>query len=178
MRTKILALLILMSPLAVLAADKITPLDVKTGLWETTMTITTAGQMPLPSGLLAKLPPERRARLEERMKANAGHGDRTKTSTYKRCLTKEDLTKDPFSDPTKGCTAKVVTSTRSKAEVHVSCVHEDVKTTGSVLFEALNSENVKGSGHMVSSGGAMGTTLTSETSITSKWIGSSCGSTK
>lgn len=178
MRTTILALLILMSPLAVLAADKLQPLDIKTGLWETTMTISTSGQMPIASDLLAKLPPEQRAKLEERMKARQAQGDKTNTTTHKRCLTKEDLAKDPFSNPDKACTETLVSSTRSKAEMRVNCVHGDVKITGSVLVEALNSENVKGSGHMVSTGGGGGNTLNSNTSFTSKWIGPSCGNTK
>lgn len=178
MRTTILAVLILMSPLAALAADKLQPLDIKTGLWETTTTISTSGQMPIASELLKKLPPERSARLEERMKARQSQGEKTNTTTHKRCLTKEDLAKDPFSNPDKACTETLVSSTRSKAGMRVNCVHGDVKTTGSVLIEALNSENVKGSGHMASTGGGGRNTFNSNTSFTSKWIGPSCGDTR
>src|SRR5689334_10995600 len=70
-------------------ADKYQPLNVKLGLWETTSTITTKGQVPVSDEMLSRLTPEQRARVEERMKAQAG--DRTTTHTYKSCLTKEKL---------------------------------------------------------------------------------------
>jgi hypothetical protein len=178
MRATIVVVLILMLSLTALAADKFQPLNVKTGLWEITLKITTAGQMPISSELLAKLSPEQRTRLEERMKVRQSQGDKTNTRTYKSCLTKEKLANDPFSDTNKGCTRTLLSSTSSKAEVRLNCVHGDVKTTGSVLIEALNTENVKATGHMVSAGGGGGNTFNSDTNFTSKWIGSSCGNTK
>lgn len=44
------------------------PLNIKTGLWETTSTLKMSGDMPIPAGMLDKLTPEQRARLDERMK--------------------------------------------------------------------------------------------------------------
>jgi hypothetical protein len=176
MRTTIVLGLLLMSPLAALAADKFQPLDVKPGLWEGTRTLTTSGQVPISSELLAKLPPERRARLEAKMTERNAQGGRTTTSTSKQCTTKEDLAKNPFGDQDKACTQTLVSSTRSKAEMRVNCVHDDVKSNGSIVIEALNSENVKGSSHMVATGG--GNTFNLSMSFTSKWIGPVCGTTK
>jgi hypothetical protein len=176
MRAIILAGLILISPLAAPAADKFQPLDVKPGLWEMTLSVTTSGQMPIPAEALAKLSPEQRAGIEERMKARASQGEKTRTSTRKHCITKEDLSKDPFSDQDKSCTRTLVSSTRSKAEMRVNCTRKGVKSSGTIQIQALDSEHVKGSGHMVSSGG--GNTMNASSSFSSKWISSSCGSTR
>jgi hypothetical protein len=64
MRNVLLGIVLLLS-LTVMAADKIQPLNVKLGLWETTHTTTTSGQMPIPPEMLAKLTPEQRAKMEE-----------------------------------------------------------------------------------------------------------------
>ena len=114
MRT-ILAGLVMLSSVAVWAADKLQPLNVKTGLWETTTTRITSGEIPIPAEMLARLTPEQRARMEARMKANSA--EKTKTNTSKSCMTKEKLEKAPFSDEQKECTRTIVTSTSSKAEV-------------------------------------------------------------
>ncbi len=113
MRPILLGLVLLLSA-AVWAADKIQPLNVKTGLWETTRTTTTSGQMPIPPELLARLTPEQRAKMEERMKANSA--EKTRASTSKSCMTKEKLEKAPFSDEQKNCTRTIVRSTSSEAE--------------------------------------------------------------
>ncbi|HEY1242524.1 MAG TPA: hypothetical protein VGF16_18310, partial [Bryobacteraceae bacterium] len=78
-------------PLASWGADDFKPMDVKTGLWESTMTNQMSGQMPIPAEALAKLTPEQRARIEQAMKARASQGP--KTSTNRSCVTKEQLNK-------------------------------------------------------------------------------------
>ena len=50
-------------------ADNRPSLNLKIGLWEVTTTVTTSEEMPIPAGLLEKLTPAQRARVEERMKA-------------------------------------------------------------------------------------------------------------
>ncbi|HTE88846.1 MAG TPA: hypothetical protein VK639_07845 [Terriglobales bacterium] len=70
MRT-ILAGLVMLSSVTVWAADKLQPLNVKTGLWETTTTRITSGEIPIPAEMLARLTPEQRAKMEARMKANS-----------------------------------------------------------------------------------------------------------
>ncbi len=70
------------------AAD-MTPMNVKTGQCESTITSETSGQLPIPQEMLDKLTPEQRAKMEAAMKARGGQGDCT--TTYKRCVTNEDL---------------------------------------------------------------------------------------
>lgn len=170
MRT-ILAGLVMLSSVAVWAADKFQPLNVKTGLWETTSTRTTSGEMPIPAEVLARLTPEQRAKMEAKMKANSA--ERTKTTTSKSCMTKEKLEKAPFSDEQKECTRTIVTSTSSKAEVGFVCDKEDTKINGTINIEALNPENVKGASHVTITGG--GHTMSTSGTFTSKWLGSACG---
>jgi hypothetical protein len=104
---------------ALWAADKYQPLDVKTGLWEVSTTISTGGQLPIPADLLEKLTPEQRARFEERM--NAKSLQPAKPIVSKNCLTQEQLDKgDSFTENRKSCTHTIVSSTRSKAEVRLT----------------------------------------------------------
>ena len=155
------------------AQSKFQPLSVKPGLWESTTTSTTTGQMPIPSEMLSQLSPDQRARMEARMNANSA--PRTRTFTNKQCETKEKLAEQPFSNQ-KECKATVISSTATKAEIKMSCEYGDVKSTGTMNVEALGPENVKGSVHMTSSGGSH--TMTVNTAFSGKWLGSSCGSTK
>jgi hypothetical protein len=168
MKTILIAILTLTS-VAVWAEDKVQPLNVKTGLWETTTTLTTSGEMPIPAEFLAKMTPAQRAKMDERMKANAA--SKTRTNTHKSCETKEKLEKAPFSNHE--CAQSVLTSSESKAELKVACDYGDVKGTGTIIVEALSPESVKGSGQITASGG--GHTINSNSTFTSKWIGSSCG---
>ncbi len=57
---------------AQVATQKLTPLQVKTGLWEVTTNTTRTRQMPMSPDLMARMTPEQRAKMEEGMKANAG----------------------------------------------------------------------------------------------------------
>src|SRR5215471_1665648 len=93
--------------LTAFAADKMQRLNVKTGLWEVTTTMSTQGETPVPAELLQRLTPEQRARMEARMKAQPA--GRSRTTTEKNCLTEEDLAKgDSFSkNPNQECTQKI-----------------------------------------------------------------------
>jgi len=170
MRPILLGLVLLLSA-AVWAADKIQPLNVKTGLWETTRTTTTSGQMPIPPELLARLTPEQRAKMEERMKANSA--EKTRASTSKSCMTKEKLEKAPFSDEQKNCTRTIVRSTSSEAEIKFECDMQGMKANGTLHVEALTPESAKGSAQTTMTGG--GRTMNTSGSFTSKWLGPNCG---
>ena len=98
----LLALIVSCSP-TLWAADNITPLNVKEGLWEMTMTHSMTG-MPavpnIPPDALAKLPPEQRARVEAMMKGGP--------NVQKVCITKEKLEKhSAFSNNRGDCTRTV-----------------------------------------------------------------------
>lgn len=156
------------------AADP-TPLNVKTGQWEATITSETSGQLPIPQEMLDKLTPEQRAKMEAAMKARGAQGART--NTYKSCLKKEDLAK-PFGndEQRKSCKQTFVTSSSTAQEIHMECEMGGGKQSGTLKLEALDSGTVKGSMQMVASNG--GRSMTVNSSVSSKWLGPVCTESK
>ena len=53
-----------------------------------------------------------------------------------------------------------------------SCEQPGVKTSGTIHFEALDPENIRGSGQTSATGG--GNTMNAKMSWTGKWIGPTC----
>ena len=155
------------------AQTKFQPLNVKTGLWESTITSTTSGQMPIPAEMLARLSPEQRAKFEARMKQNST--PKSRTYTNRDCETKEKLAEQPFNSA-KECKQTITASTSTKAEVKMVCEFGDVKSSGTMRIDVLSPENVKGSGQMSANGG--GHSMTVDTSFSAKWLGPSCGEVK
>ena len=175
MRATTLVRLMFLLPIASYAGDKIQPLNVKTGLWETTMTTRMSGEIPLPAELMSKLTPEQRAAMAARMKANSG--EKTSTSTSKSCLTKEQLEKGlAFEQKDKECTQTVVTSNGNKMEMRLECDIETVKMSGIIHVEALSPESMTGSGQTTATGG--GHTMNGNIRFSAKWLGPACGSVK
>ena len=173
MRTVYLFLvLILFSSLTVWAGD-FTPLNVKEGLWEVTVTHTMTG-MPavnIPADAMAKMPPEQRARMEAMMKGGPS------TDVHKQCITKEKLAKNyAFSENRGDCTHNVVSSTGSRLEVKVHCADKQTTTDGTLLVEALSSDGVKGSMHSVTNSG--GRNMNMDFTFSSKYLGPACGDVK
>jgi hypothetical protein len=161
--------------LATQGADNAQSLNVKIGLWEVTTTVTTSEEMPIPAGLLEKLTPGQRARVEERMKARKSEPG--KTTIKKQCLTRKHLDDGiPFGRDRKSCTRTVLTSTSTKVDTRVECLGKGFKTSGIFQIEALSTENVKGSMRFSATGGANATNSTS--TFTAKWIGPLCSTTK
>lgn len=183
MRTKFLFALLIFSSLTFWAADKITPLDVKEGLWEMTVTHSMAG-MPtaaIPAETLAKMPPEQRARLEAAMK-QSGMGGPT-TDVHKECVTKEKLDKqlafdenrkEKERDQDRDCTRTIVNATGSKLEIKFHC--EQSSTDGTLLLEAASSDSVKGSMHSVTN--SHGRTMNMDFTFSSRYLGPTCGDVK
>ena len=148
---------------------KLQPLNVKPGLWETTVTHKMAGEMPIPPGMLDKLSAEQRARLEQRMKSNSGGS----TSTSKSCVTKEDLEKSPNFGQGRGeCTYTIQTSTSTEAKGKYTCATEGMNATGALDIVVVNQESVRGTSHGTVSGG--GHDLQTDSSFTSKWVSATC----
>ena len=120
----------------------------------------------------AMISAEQRAKMEAVIKANSG--EKTRTTTYKDCMTKEKLEKGvDFGKTDSKCPPTVVNSTASIIDARFSCEQLDVKTSGSIHFEALNPENIRGSGQTSATGG--GNTMNVKLSWTGKWIGPACG---
>jgi hypothetical protein len=153
-------------------AVKVVPLNIKPGLWETTINSNVDGGLPIPAGMLERLSPEQRTRFEERMKANsAAH---TRTTTHTKCVTREDIEKQK-SDfaSSKECTPTVITSTSTAAKGTLSCESDEMKSTATFSVEAPDQEHLKGSSQGTVAGN--GHTMKIDTAFTSKWLGSSCG---
>jgi len=156
------------------AADP-TPLNVKTGEWETTLTTETAGQLPIPQEMLDKLTPEQRAKMEAAMKARNAQG--AHTNAHKSCVKKEDLDKPFGNDETrKSCKQTIVTSSATRQEIHMDCEIGGGKQSGTLKVEALDSGNVKGSMQMVASNG--GRSMNVNSSFSAKWLGPVCTESK
>lgn len=147
------------------------PLKVKPGLWESSRTWTTSGQMPLPEGMLDRLTPEQRARFEERMKANSSA--KTHTTDDKHCVTTEDLQKPPKFTESADCTWTLLESSDTRAKGSAICQVEGMKMTGNGDFQAPDQEHMTATVHLTSTGG--GHSMTTDATIASKWLGSSCG---
>jgi len=171
MRTRVPLALMFFVAIAVWADDKIQPLNTKLGLWEMTVATPSMGQMAIPDDVLSKLTPEQQAMVKQRMQA-AGGGPAT-ARTYKSCLTKEKMDKGAAFSEDKTCKQTIVTSTGSKIVVNVECEANGMKSNGTVQFEALDPENIKGTIHMTMT--ASGQTRAMDSKVTGKWIASSCG---
>jgi hypothetical protein len=108
---------------AVFIAAVLDPLNVKTGLWQVTMT-SKISTVPAPT-----------------------------TKTYQSCVKKEDLGNYPFSDPMYNCDWKVLKSTGSEMEATGTCKPEGMGNVSfNMKLVASDSENVKGTGQLAVNG--------------------------
>ena len=175
MRSALFLVLAVCLPLALYAADSLTPLNVKEGLWEVTVTHSMSGMPAAPSippDALAKMPPEQRARVEAMMKGTPS------TDVRKECVTKEKLEKhSAFSNNRGECTRTVVSSTGSKLELKFHCEEKQSSSDGTFLMEAVASDAVKGTMHMVMNSNN-GHTMNIDFTISSKYLGPACGDVK
>jgi hypothetical protein len=169
MRAKILLVVFFAAATVAAAARKIEPPHIKLGLWETTLSNKWNGQLPIPAEDLSGLTPEQRAKPEEAMKKAVSSPHEI---TYKNCVTKEKLN---ASNPSAGggCTETILSSTSSKLVLKLKCTDEKWQMSVTLEGEALNTENIKGSGQGSMTSG--GHTANVESTYTSKWIGSACG---
>lgn len=152
------------------ATVKIQPLNVKPGLWETTTTYKTSGAPPLSPETLAKLSPEQRARLEERMRANSAGS--TNTATDKHCVTKDDIEKADFGEGKGECSYTIQSSTSTQAQGKYSCLIQGMKISGAVDIAAPDPEHVNGSSQGSMSAG--GREMNIESTFASKFLGARC----
>jgi len=178
MKSTFLKSLLALLPVAGWAADSVTPLDIKPGLWESTTKTEMGGRampaMPaIPPEALAQMPPEQRARVEAMMNSRKPGGG----MTVKACMTRESMAKGLAMAQQKGCTQNVVSSSSTKMVVHMDCQQGNNKSAGDVSFERIDAEHTKGNMVMkVSSGDAP--PMDMKMSLESKWLSSDCGDVK
>jgi Protein of unknown function (DUF3617) len=167
------SLALLFSSLLLLGAD-FTPLNVKEGLWEVTVTHSVSGMPSAPSippDVLAKMPPEQRAHIEAMMKGG------TTTDVHKDCITKEKLEKhSAFTNSGGECTRTVINSSGTKLEMKVHCEENQTSTDGTLVLEAVSPDNVKGTMHSVTN--AKSRNMNIDLTFNSKYLGPSCGDVK
>jgi hypothetical protein len=93
----------------------------KTGTWELTYTSTTSGAL-IPPEMLETMPPERRAKVEEVMKARPG---KPKTRVQKNCITQKDLDQNNFmkgeGEEETECPVKVLSKSATKLVMERTC---------------------------------------------------------
>jgi hypothetical protein len=174
MRSNLLLVVLVLTPLGLWGGDNITPLNVKVGLWEVTVTHSMTG-MPtapnIPPDALAQMPPEQRARIEAMMKGTPT------TDVRKECVTKEKIDMHSAFSANRGeCTRTVVSSSSSKLEVKFHCDEKQGSSDGSVVIEAIASDSVKSKMHAVTN--TNGKTIGMDFAITSKYLGPDCGDVK
>src|SRR5262249_13965101 len=156
---------------AVLAAQA-PALDLKLGLWEHTIVTNISGMPPVDT---SKMTPEQAARMEAAMKAMNGEH----STTQKHCLTKEELAKDAFMMPeSSGMTCKrtISTNTKSSFVAEVACTGEQ-EMKGQMNIDSL-SGGTAFKGDMKMAATRMGRTMNVALTMTGKYLGADCGTTK
>ena len=134
------------------AGAQAVPLDVKTGLWQSTMT--------------SEL-------------SSAAQGPMGKTLTYKSCLTQKELAEDPIAEPMERgqhCSTKMTSQTRTVWQGTRVCTGPRGTQEYSGKITAVSREKVKGA--LLVKMGQGGYTMTNHAKYESKWLGSNCGSVK
>ena len=178
MRTTLVPCLAVFISSAFLAAEDF--LNVKEGLWETTVTTSGSGMGMMSSDALAKMSPEMRARMEEMMKQKgismSGNG-----ITVKGCVTKEKLAKGmAFQENRSNCTHSIVKSSSSHMELKMHCESKEggdpTTIDSSTVVDGLGADNVKGTTHAVVS--SKSGTKNMDSTFTSKYLGKDCGDVK
>ena len=145
-------------------------LDVKTGLWEINTSGQASGSLPIPAEMLDKLTPERRARFEQMMEMSKA--DAAQSRKYKECVTEEQMDRGfTLNDENESCKKTIISNTAKVMEIREEC-QDGKRGSGTIRFEAVSDEEVKGNVHMTVGGGDG---MTIDKTIEAKWLGSDYG---
>lgn len=139
-----------------MAPAEVTPLNVNTGLWQMTETVTWTGLPPQTEAIMKQAAP---------------------THTYKSCVKPKDLSSNPWGDGSHDkCTWTAVNSTGTDMDVRATgCdLGKNYGMTAEVhgKIHVLDSEH--GTGSMVITVTGNGQTMNGHATYTGKWIGASC----
>jgi len=132
------------------ASAQAVPLDVKTGLWESTLKSELSGAVQGP-----------------------------RTLTYKSCLSQKQLEEDPIAEPMERgqhCSTKMTSQTRTVWQGTRVCTGPRGTQEYSGKLTAVSREKVRGTLLVKMSLG--GGSMTNHAKYESKWLASSCGSVK
>jgi hypothetical protein len=150
-------------------------LNVKTGLWQSTVAMQTSGQLPIPEADLAKMTPERRQQFEAAMKAAMANAAQPHVVTS--CVTAEQLRRGLSfkTEDNPACKRTVVSSSSSTWEMHEECTGTSARTS-TIRFHASSPEEIDGQMQMTMTRGDR--TMTSNGTIHGKWLTLDCGNVK
>ena len=143
--------------------------NAKPGAWEMTFSGLSTGTM-IPPDVLAKMPPEQRARIEQSMQARSGKPGSRST---KSCITKEDLDqnriiKEEEDEDEPGCATKVVSKSPRKMVLERSCPSPR-PSISRMTMEAKTPETLAATIDMDRAGSG-----TVHIDIQGRWLGTSC----
>jgi hypothetical protein len=158
---------LLLLPLLATAGD-FTPLALKPGLWEMTMT----SKVQLSETMLANIPPDRRAQMEAMMSGGGGMAP----TVVKSCLTKDSLSRalNLSADAKKTCQYDVVSSSATRQELNIVCTGgKGGKTTGKMTFDVVGPESGRAVMQMTQDSGTK-----MNITINSRYLGPDCGDVK
>lgn len=148
-------------------------LNAKTGAWEITTSSVTNG-ITMPPEVLAKMPPEQRAKIEKSMQARDG---KVRTHVTKSCVTKEELDQDRMlkSDEDQDgrqCNKTLVSKSSSKIVMERTCTGPR-PSKSTMVVEAKSPETMVSTIDMV-----QGTGAKVHVEIHGRWLGASCAEVK
>jgi hypothetical protein len=148
-------------------------LNVKPGTWEMSVTTLTSGLL-IPPDLLAKMPPEQRAKIEQSMQARSG---KPMTHTSKECVTQQDLDqnrmiKEGNEEDGPQCTTKVISKSSSKLVIERTCPAPRASTS-QMTMEAKTPESIVGSIDTTRAGSGK-----VHVDIKGRWLSASCAEIK
>ena len=148
-------------------------LHIEPGLWDVTYSFSLQGQPP--AQLLANLPPEKRAAVEQAWAARAGQ---TKTSTSQICVTAEEIAKgtafESAADAHKpGCERTVTTETATQWNMVERCSGKGGAAERSVQISAGGPRSVSGAMNAVRGEGSAASGL--GMTFAGKWAAKDCG---
>jgi hypothetical protein len=134
--------------------------NAKPGAWETT--VTTSG-LTIPPDTLARMPPDRRALVEQKMAA-IGAG---RPQVRRSCVSQADLQKGFAPPSSASCTVKTVSKTSTRLAMTTTCT-EPVPSSGTMTWEAKTPESVIGVIDQDASGRKI------HVDVVSRWLGADC----
>jgi hypothetical protein len=158
------------------AADALTPMNVKPGLWEASMAMTGGPAIPanlpaIPPEALAQMSPQQREQIQSMLKGRGG----APAVTTKFCMTPDQLKQNqPVAPVDSGCSYKVVNSSTSRQQIHLDCKKGSETRTGDVTVERLDSEHMNVTTSLQTAAGEK--PMAMKTSL--KWLAAACGDVK
>jgi hypothetical protein len=156
--------------LPLLAAER---LAVKTGQWQSTVTLSLSG-LSIPQEQLDKMPPAQRAQMEQVLKQMGAGAPRTETQ--KSCITDQDLDGNTFGaameDLGEDCRNTQVAGTARRQEWTFQCTTPGGPATGRMVVEVADAEHVQGTMEMRSQQANM------DIKFAARWLAANCDSAR